>query len=149
MTLLEILDKGGFVTFVKKLFLGGYFGSFEKSLTDIAISNSLTDVIEMNVSSAKTFGLQIKETAGVHSLSQFVINARFHSSGSYQTLFSSTGDYTNPAGLLVGTSGDLTILPASGSGWFILDCDGIEFIQIRAASSNVAGSTIDALGSSK
>lgn len=112
----------------------------------VAVAATLTTILEKNVSSIDRIGIEVEETAGSYALDQFVINARFNDGGNYQTVFSTSGDYTSPAGILVGTSGDLTAIPASSAGWLILDCRGIESIQIRAASSNAAGSTVDVNG---
>ena len=52
----------------------------------------------------------------------------------YETLYSSPTDYTSPVGILVGTSGDLTILAADATGWFILDCSALHKIKIQASA---------------
>ena len=50
----------------------------------------------------------------------------------YSTAYNTSGDFTTPSGILVGTSGDLTILGAATHGWFILDVTGVNSIQIKA-----------------
>lgn len=115
----------------------------------VDVTDSLTTVLNINANDFSTLGFEVTESAGVHALDQFVINARFNSGGTYQTLYSASGDYASPSGLLVGTSGDLTTLAASATGWAIMDLDGVEDIQIRAASSNAAGSTVALKGSIK
>lgn len=61
----------------------------------------------------------------------------------FETAFGVSGDYTSPTGILIGTSGDLTILAADATGWFILDCSGIDQIrcQAKADSTNSVGVT--------
>lgn len=52
----------------------------------------------------------------------------------FDTLYSTAGDYTSPTGILVGTSGDLTILAADAIGWFMLDCSSINVLRIQASA---------------
>ncbi len=53
----------------------------------------------------------------------------------FDTLYSASGDYTSPSGLLIGCSGDLTILAADAVGWFILDVKGIHSIRVQASAN--------------
>lgn len=111
--------------------------------TGIAVAQSgLTDLAIIDVSDVARLSVEIAVTG--QALDAFVILARFHPSGSYQTLFSTADEFTfvdDVATLLVGSSGDLTTL-AVGSGWFILDTLGIDAIKLQASSGNVAGSTV-------
>ena len=52
----------------------------------------------------------------------------------FETLYDATGDFTTPAGLLLGASGDLTGLALSTAGWFILDCSPFKAIQVTASA---------------
>jgi len=53
----------------------------------------------------------------------------------FETAFSATGDYTSPTGILIGCSGDLTGLAAAATGWFILDCRGLDKLQVQASAN--------------
>jgi hypothetical protein len=61
-------------------------------------------------------------------------------------LYSTTADYTSPKGVLIGTSGDLS-LQAVGTGWFVMDTVGIDLVLVKASSVNVAGSTVSCYAS--
>lgn len=79
------------------------------------------------------------------ALDAFAIQARLHSGGSFITLFSAAGDFTSPAGILTGASGDLTTLAAGATGWFILDCLGFDQVRLTAsAAANNAAVTVRA-----
>ncbi len=67
------------------------------------------------------------------ALDQFVVQIRANGNSPYQTIYSAASDYTSPAGIMVGASGDLTALTAGSSGWVMLDVFGIESIRLRAA----------------
>lgn len=111
--------------------------------TGIAVAQSgLTDLAVIDVSDVARLSVEIAVTG--QDLDAFLILARFHPSGSYQTLFSTADEFTfvDDVGLLVGTSGDLTAIAASASGWFILDTLGIDAVKLQASSGNVAGSTV-------
>lgn len=103
-----------------------------------SLDEALTTIATFDVSNIERIYIEITITD--NALDQFEILCRPNSTGSYQKMYSSVDDYTSPAGILVGVSGDLTII--STSGWFILDVKSIESLQIKAASSNVAGSGI-------
>lgn len=80
------------------------------------------------------------------ALDAFIVQVLAHGNGAYQSIASAAGDYTSPAGLLVavggGSANDLTITPAAGSGWFLLDVRGIARVKVLASSANVAGSAV-------
>lgn len=118
------------------------FNKFEKTTT---VTTSLDDVVEIRVSDINTLGCEIAVTTA--ALDQFAIQGRFAGDGAYQTLFNAAIDFTSPSGLLVGASGDLTT-QAVGSGWFIMDCDGLESVKIQAASGTTT-SGVAVKGSAK
>lgn len=68
------------------------------------------------------------------TLDGFIIKGRPSGGVTQHTLFSTSGDYTSPGGLLVGTSGDLTGVAAGNKGWFIMDVQGIEELQLEASA---------------
>jgi hypothetical protein len=115
--------------------------------TNAALGEALTTVATYSVNLMDRITVEIAVTG--FALDQFVIQGLVHNLGSYQTLYSTSLDYTSPAELLVGTSGDLTIIAAATSGHFIMDVSGYQFIRIRAASSNAAGSGITLYASAK
>lgn len=75
-------------------------------------------------------------------LGAFSILARPTKDAPYVTLYNATGQFIAPAGPLIGASGDLTT-QAVGTGWFIMDVQGMESVKITAASGDAAGSTVD------
>lgn len=83
------------------------------------------------------------------ALDQFVIQGATKNDATPQTLFITSGDYTGPEGILVGTSGDLTAISAGSTGWFIIEPGGLDFIRVRVAraSGSNAVITINASGS--
>lgn len=95
------------------------------------VTTSLDEVCTINVENCEKIGVDIAVTTA--ALDQFAILGKMHPGGTYQTLFNAAVDFTNPSGLMVGASGDLTT-QSVGSGWFIMDCDGLSSIQIKAAS---------------
>lgn len=108
------------------------------------VLTSLIEVAVIPVLKSETLGCEIAVTSA--ALTQFAIQGRFTGAASYQTLFNTAGDFTSPTGLIVGASGDLTT-QAIGSGWFIMDCDGLESVRIQAASGTSSG--VQVLGSAK
>jgi len=97
------------------------------------IPSTLTTLVDYVVASMKRVGINIANAGTLTD--QFVLQAQFVEDGAWHTLFNTAGDFTSPAGILVGASGDLTAIADATSGWFILDTDGIFAIRLRAASS--------------
>ena len=104
-----------------------------------SVTSSESIVAEITVNNVDKIALEL--VVASNPLATFVIKGRFHSAGQFNTLYSTTADYTNLTGLLIGTSGDLTAL--SGTGWLIMDAGALEVIQIVCSSSST--STIDIL----
>lgn len=114
-----------------------YFRHDNKS---VSVADTLTTIFEKNI---QTVGrIFINFTVADYALDQFAVAVRSNPEASYDVLFSSSADYVTPTGILVGTSGDLTIVAAGSSGWLIMDTDSIESVRIQAASSNALGSTV-------
>jgi hypothetical protein len=57
------------------------------------------------------------------------------------TIQSAGTDFTSPGGVMVDASGDLTTLGSGTSGWFVMDCLGIDGLDIHAESD--LGTTCD------
>lgn len=53
----------------------------------------------------------------------------------FETAFSSAGDYTSPAGIMVGCSSDLTTLADAATGWIILNVRGINSVRLQASAN--------------
>ena len=96
----------------------------------------------LSVFTAYTSRLFVACTVADQDLDAFVISAQPYLAPAMVTFYSASGDYTSPAGLLLGTSTDLTTLAAKSTGWFIMDTTGIDEVQVAASSGNVAGSTV-------
>jgi hypothetical protein len=107
-----------------------------------------TDLITIDVSRIARLWVEIAVSG--QDLDAFLVKGRTHASGSYQTLVGSVAaNYTSPAGIIVGASGDLTTLAAATSGWIALDVRGLNSIKLQASSGNVAGSTVSAYAGGK
>lgn len=103
----------------------------------------LTVLATFNVNFLERLCVEIANAS--QDLDGFQIAARFHSAGSFMTLYSTSGHFTSPSGILIGASGDLTGLAAGSSGWFILDCLGLDQVRIFASAvSNNAAVTVNA-----
>jgi hypothetical protein len=81
--------------------------------------------------------------AGSQALDAFEIQVKVHPDGDWVALYNASGDFTTPAGLLVGASGDLTGLALSTTGWFIMETRGLYGIRLQASCDNAAGSVCD------
>lgn len=90
---------------------------------------------------ADTVRTVFQVTAGAQALDAFEIQVKAHQNGDWLTLYSATGDFTTPAGILVGASGDLTALTATSKGWFIMETRGLYGIRVQASCANVAGTS--------
>lgn len=108
------------------------------------ISNADIDTIE-DVATIDVTGftnLFISFLVGTATLTAFRVDFRVHSSGDWFNIASVGGDYTFPAGPMLGASGDLTVA-ASGSTvhWLKLDVTGVQAVRLQAAgtSSTITG----------
>lgn len=110
----------------------------------VSVPNSaLTDVGEFNLTTEQFLGMEV--TVATNALNGFSILGKMSDSGDWVTLYSLAADYTSPAGLLVGTSGDLTT-QAVGSGWFLMRTQGLAAIKFQAKSSAAGGSSVSLKG---
>lgn len=109
-------------------------------------SSGLTSILEI-----ETLGddrIYVSLTSASQALNAFQIQARANPDDSYQTLYSTSGDYTSPKGILVGVSADLTSLAAGTPAWLILEVRGLESVRLRAtAATGTATLTVHARGS--
>lgn len=107
-----------------------------------------TDLFTFDVSNQERIYVQIH--VATQALDAFIITANSHSdsSSTFETLYSTAGEYASPTGILQGTSGDLTAIAAGAVGWFIMDVHGIYEIKLQAsAAADSASVTIYAGGS--
>lgn len=81
--------------------------------------------------------IMVHLTVATAALTGFVIKAKAHGETNASSLYSVAGDFTAPAGLLVGTSGDLTTLGV-GTGWFIMEVTGLDTVELWATSGGTA-----------
>ena len=118
-------------------------GQILASNVDVAVPQTgNTELLDLDVSNISELGIEI----GVEdqALDAFIIQGRMSRDGTYQTLYSTTGDFTTPTGLLIGTSGDLTVQAAASKGWVILSVRPLYSVKILASGGNVVDSTVTA-----
>jgi len=101
-------------------------------------SASLTtaETIVANIDVTHVERLAVEVDVSGSPLATFVVNARFHPAGTFNELYSSSGDYSGPTGLLIATSSDLTSL--AGTGWLILDTRALDVVQIQCSSQSAS-----------
>lgn len=103
----------------------------QAGLTTLATVEDLADTVRM----------YFEVTTGTQAFDAFEIQVKAHPSGSWNAVYNATGDFTTPAGLLVGASGDLTALALSTLGWFIMETRGLYGVRVQASCGNVAGTS--------
>jgi hypothetical protein len=108
----------------------------ENSIAAAVVPGVSTLIGTIHTHGAKRLFVELPLT--VAPLTGFAIKARATPSADYVTLYNAAGEFTNPSGLLVGASGDLTTLAAAATGWFIMDVEGLESVQIFATSGGTA-----------
>lgn len=119
--------------------MGELFSRFVKVIT--LTDESLTTLMEIPVKpfDGRLFAaIKVATTA----LDQFEIQARPNGMQSYITIFNTSSHFITPEGILIGVSGDLTILTAGSTGWFIIDVRAIESIRIQVARASGSNAII-------
>lgn len=91
----------------------------------------LTPLLELNVEGIERVFCEV--VPGANAFDAFSIEGKAHPDGSWTVLFN-TG-FATPAGILLGTSGDLAALGAGTSGWFLLDTKGIYALRVQASAA--------------
>lgn len=104
-----------------------------RNLAVVLPSASNAVILELPVDGLTSIGVQVDVT--VRALDAFIIKGKFHASGAFVTLYSAAVDYTSPAGLLIGASGDLTAQGAATTGWFTMDVRGLYAVQVLASGT--------------
>ena len=107
-------------------------------LNDIAaVTVPASSTLQATFAVGKSVRMMVKLTVATAALTNFTISARATTAATYDVLYSTTADFTTPKGVLVGCSGDLTLL-GIGSGWFIMDVRGMESVRLFATSAGTA-----------
>ena len=96
------------------------------------------DVIDTDLDCSTLSRVMVHFTMTTNALDQFEIQGSVDGTN-FVDLYTSAGEFLDPTGILVGTSGDLTIIAAGTSGWYILDCRGINTIRHTLSCSVGAG----------
>jgi len=95
-----------------------------------------TTILQQRVDGLERLFVQFD--VATNNLDAFLIKAKAHPDATAVTLYSTATDFTAPAGLLLGASGDLTAVAAAGSGWFVLDVRGLHEVTVQASASGGA-----------
>ena len=116
----------------------------EISLAATVVPNAATDMAVIPLEGIDRVYVHL--TSAVAALTGFAIKtvASGLSGLAADTLYNAASDFLNPAGLLVGASGNLTVL--NGAGWFIMDTQGIDTLIINATSGGTATLAIEGGG---
>lgn len=115
---------------------------YKESVT--SLGEVLSDILVINTQGVSE--IYINVAVITNALDLFEIQARPHKDTAYEVLASSSGEYLTPSGKLLGTSRDLTNIPAAGFGSFMLDVKSFESVRLQAASGNAGGSGITVTG---
>ncbi len=108
------------------------------TLASTDVDGSLTLIGAITVSEYDRIMVDVLPGAAAFTAFSILISA---DGTTYSTAYNTSGDFTTPSGILVGTSGDLTILGAATHGWFILDTTGLNSIQIKAQAGSTSLAT--------
>lgn len=109
--------------------------------TTVAVAGLTTIGAAIDVSNSNFITVRIDNSGGAPILfDEFEIQISADGGSTFDTLTSTPAEYTSPVAPLVAVEKDLTTLAASVSGYFILDCRGIDQIRCQA-SANTTQST--------
>lgn len=110
--------------------------------TRIALTKSSATLVNTTldhiISTSGIERLFIQITVAVAALTGFAVKGKSHPDAANVTLYSAASDYTLPAGLIVGASGDLTTQAVGALGWLILDVRSLDSVTITATSGGTA-----------
>lgn len=96
------------------------------------VTTSESTIAQLTLHNAEFIMVEVQTTGS--ALTSFTIQMRGHPIAPFSDMFKSSEDYTNPKGLLRGSSCDLTTL--NGNAWIMLDTRGVSDIKILASSSS-------------
>jgi hypothetical protein len=105
-----------------------------KNLSATTVPGSSTLMLSIDCIGIERIFVQLQSATA--ALTNFTIKARANPDATPATIASAAADFTSPSGLIVGASGDLTVL--NGSGWFFMDVRGIERVDLYATSGGTA-----------
>lgn len=88
------------------------------------------------------FGVQVAPT--VRAFTAFLIEAKFHRQGAYQTITSAVT--ATPPAPVTSANATLATLAAASIGWLLMDCKGMSAIRISATGSVDTTGLCDAFG---
>ena len=116
-----------------KLVTNGAFAYAEFIGAANAMDNSgVQAIFDLDVTGLSRIAVQVKVATATLAALQIIGFAG--NAGDAMILKSTTSHYTLPSGVLIDTSGDLS-LQTVGSGWFVLNCAGFTTIRLSANSS--------------
>ena len=107
---------------------------FHRDRTQVAVTLSdetLTVIDTIMTGDRDSLSIQLANAGNV--LDQFEVAGQVVVNGTFEVLFNAAADFTSPAGILIGASGDLTILADAATGWLLLYPKGFYGLRIRAA----------------
>ena len=103
----------------------------ENLAVSVAVSGDTT-LLEIPVEGINEVGIEV--AVSTNNLDAFKVLGKMHKNAAYQTLYSASGDYTSPVGLVIGASGNLTAQAASTTGWLMLDVSPLCAVKITASA---------------
>lgn len=92
-----------------------------------------TRLADLDVAAFEQLTIQI--VVATQALDGFRVSVRPKGGVAYTLMYSASGDYTSPAGLVVDASGDLTALAAGSSGILVLDVSGLDSVRLEASAA--------------
>jgi len=107
----------------------------------VSVAQAGLTTLTTNEDMADTIRMLFEVTTGGQAFDAFEIQVKAHPNGSWITIYNAAADFTSPAGLIIGASGDLTTLAASTTGWFLMETRGLYGIRVQASCDNAAGSS--------
>jgi len=106
------------------------FGLIQETYSE-TITTTESQLLSVNVSLAEFITIELDTTGD--PLAALTLEVKGHCANSLYTIACVASDYTNPVGLVRGTSGDLTTL--DGIGWLMLDTRGLIQVAVKATST--------------
>lgn len=106
-----------------------------ESMTEFSLGTANTVIVDEDTVGYQRLFVEVQNT-GANSLSVFSVMAKAGPSGSDLVLYSTSGEFSSPAGTLIGTSSDLTALTGANTGWLELDVSAYWHVKLVAASAN-------------
>jgi len=115
-------------------------GVLQAKNTAQGLSTSSTVILEFTTPpNLFRIGCQIAPT--VRNLTAFLVEAKFHPDGAYQTISSAVT--ATPAAPITAASGTLATLAANSIGWFFMDVKGMYAVRISATCATDNTGLID------